>query len=399
MCRKNGLWWMGVSLVAVLAVGFLSGCEKTEPSSKKPAPAAAMPEVKPTVVEEPAEPPILEPAMPADAKPEVTPEPKAEAKPATPPAQPTAEIKAPLGLPPVPIPDDNPMTAEKIELGKLLYFDGRVSKDGKISCATCHDPKMAWAERTPTSKGIGGQVGQRNSPTVINAAYATSQFWDGRAKTLEEQAVGPVGNPIEMGHSMAAVVEHFNKIPEYQQRFQKVFGTGVTEEGFAKAVAAFERTVLSGNSPYDKFKAGDEKALSDAQKKGMELFMEDCATCHAPPLFSNYKFYCAGVGLDKAKPDEGLKTISGKDRDRGKFRVPPLREVANTAPYYHDGSVATLDDAVALMMAGGTKNAAVSPMLKGLAEEKYTPEDKKNLVEFLKSLSGEYSIVEPPKLP
>lgn len=422
MCRKNDRWLMGVSLVAILAAVFLAGCEKTQkkpaaPAAKPPVEQPATPETKPAAVETPAEPPALQPAMPAadekksDAKEEVKPEPKAEpktepkpepkaeAKPAMAPAQPTVEIKAPLGLPPVPIPSDNAMTAEKIELGRLLYFDARVSKDGKISCATCHDPKMAWAEHTPTSKGIHEQVGQRNSPTVINAAYATSQFWDGRAKTLEEQSVGPVGNPIEMGHSMAAVVEHFNKIPGYQERFKKVFGTGVTEEGFAKAVAAFERTVLSGNSPYDKFKAGDEKAISDAQKKGMDLFMEDCATCHAPPLFSNYKFYCAGVGLDKEKPDEGLKTVTGKDRDRGKFRTPPLREVANTAPYFHDGSAATLEDAVALMMAGGTKNPAVSPMLKGLAEEKYTPDDKKNIVEFLKALSGEYPIVEPPKLP
>ena len=258
---------------------------------------------------------------------------------------------------------------------------------------------MAWAEHTPTSKGIDGHVGQRNSPTVINAAYATSQFWDGRAKTLEEQSVGPVGNPIEMGHSMAAVVEQFNKIPEYQTRFQKVFGTGVTEEGFAKAVAAFERTVLSGNSPYDKFKAGDEKALTDAQKKGMDLFMEDCNTCHKAPLFSNYLFYSAGVGMKKEKPDEGRKVVTGKDRDRGKFRTPPLREVANTAPYFHDGSAATLEDAVALMMAGGTDDPDVSPMLKGLREEKFTPEDRKNVVEFLKALSGEYPIIEPPKLP
>ena len=157
---------------------------------------------------------------------------------------------------------------------------------------------------------------------MINAAYATSQFWDGRAKTLEEQSVGPVGNPIEMGHSMPAMVAQFDKIADYHDRFQKVFGTGVTEEGFAKAVAAFERTILSGNSPYDKFKAGDQKALSDAQKKGMDLFMEDCNTCHRAPLFSNYLFYSAGVGMKKAKPDEGRKDVTGKDRDRGKFRTP-----------------------------------------------------------------------------
>jgi cytochrome c peroxidase len=394
-----------------MLLGSFWGCQESK-SPKKPSPPAAKQSTEPKSVEAPTEEktepkpevkPEPKPEVKPEPKPEVKPEPKPEARPEPKPeaqaATPASEVKVPLGLPPLPTAADNPMTAEKIELGKLLYFDARVSKDGNISCATCHDPKMAWAEHTPASKGFGGHVGQRNSPTVINAAYATSQFWDGRAKTLEEQSVGPVGNPIEMGHSMAAVVEQFNKIPEYQTRFQKVFGTGVTEEGFAKAVAAFERTVLSGNSPYDKFKAGDEKALTDAQKKGMDLFMEDCNTCHKAPLFSNYLFYSAGVGMKKEKPDEGRKVVTGKDRDRGKFRTPPLREVANTAPYFHDGSVATLEDAVALMMAGGADDPDVSPMLKGLREEKFAPEDRKNVVEFLKALSGEYPIIEPPKLP
>ncbi len=321
------------------------------------------------------------------------------------PEQPGAEESAalpevPLGLPPVPILDDNPMTLAKVELGKLLYFDKRVSKDGTISCATCHDPQMAWAEHTPTSEGINHQKGPANSPTVINAAYATSQFWDGRAATLEEQAVGPVGNPIEMGHSMEAVVASFAKIPEYEKRFQEVFGTGVTEDGFAKAVAAFERTVLSGNSPYDKFtKGGDEKALNEAQKRGLALFDDNCATCHAPPLFSNYRFINAGVGMDKETPDEGRKAVTGDDKDVGKFRVPALREVANTHPYFHDGSTSTLEEAVALMAGGGKDNPNLSGMMRIVREAKLTEEDQKDLVEFLKALSGEYPVIEPPEMP
>jgi cytochrome c peroxidase len=308
--------------------------------------------------------------------------------------------KVPLGLPAVPIPDDNPMTPEKVELGKLLYFDKRVSKDGTVSCATCHDPKMAWAEHEPTSTGIGHQVGQRNSPTVINAAYATSQFWDGRAASLEEQAVGPVQNPIEMGHSMEAVVQAFAKIPEYQERFQKVFGTGVTEQGFAKAVAAFERTVLSGNSPYDRYQDGEQDALSDAQKRGLELFdTAGCADCHAPELFSNYRFFNAGVGMDKDPPDEGRKAVTEKDTDLGKFRVPALREVENTAPYFHDGSVKTLEEAVALMAGGGKDNPNLSGMMKAVRDAELTEQDQKDLVEFLKALSGEFPIIEPPELP
>ncbi len=306
----------------------------------------------------------------------------------------------PLGLPELTIPEDNPMTPEKIELGRLLYFDKRVSSDGTVSCATCHDPKMAWAEHRATSAGIAGAdghplVGNRNSPTVINAAYAPNQFWDGRAATLEEQAVGPVGNAVEMGSSMDNVVLSFNKIEGYKERFQKVFGTDVTEEGFAKAVAAFERTILSGNSPYDKYKAGDEDALTEAQKRGMATFDEYCAVCHAPPIFSNFQFYNAGVGADLPEPDKGRMEVTGKERDMGRMRVPALREVANTQPYFHNGSVETLEEAVALMANGGQDNPNLSALFKGIRGE-VTEEDQADLVEFLKALSGEYPIIEPP---
>lgn len=305
--------------------------------------------------------------------------------------------KIPLGLPPLPIPEDNPMTPEKVELGKLLYFDKRVSKDGSVSCATCHDPTMAWAEREPTSKGIHKQVGGRNSPTVINAAYAPRQFWDGRAGSLEEQATGPVENPIEMGNTMENVVSQLAKIPGYEERFQKAFGTGVTKEGFAKAIAAFERTVLSGDSPFDRFNQGDQRALSEAQQRGWELFQDNCQVCHAPPLFSNYGYFNAGVGMDKPKPDEGRKDVTKRESDRGKFRVPPLREVANTAPYFHDGSAKTLEEAVALMAAGGKDNPNLARQLKAVREAKLTEADCRDLVEFLKALSGKYPIIDPPK--
>ena len=297
----------------------------------------------------------------------------------------------PLGLPELPVPKDNPQTPEKIALGKKLYFDTRLSKDGTISCATCHDPEMAWTEHRATSKGIGDQIGGANSPTVINAAYAKKQFWDGRADSLEEQALGPIENPIEMGHDLDVLVKELAKIPEYKDGFQEVFGTGVTKDGIAKAIASFERTVLSGNSPYDQFKAGDKDALTKSQKRGMELFEDlGCATCHAPPLFSNYGYYNAGVGMDKEKPDEGRKDVTGRDRDLGKFRVPALREVADTGPYFHDGSVATLEKAVALMAGGGKDNANLSGMLKSIGDEKLSEQDKKDILEFLKALSGEY---------
>jgi len=310
-----------------------------------------------------------------------------------------ADTALPLGLPPLPVVADNPITPEKVELGKLLYFDQRVSLDNTISCATCHDPHAAWAEHTPTSKGIRGQLGGRNAPSVINAAYATSQFWDGRAKTLEDQAVGPVGNPIEMGHSMAAVVQRLQKIPDYRRRFQEVFGSDVTEKGFAQAIAAFERTVLSGNSAYDRYKAGDKTALNEAQQRGLERFTQNCASCHAPPLFSNYRFCNAGVGMDREKPDVGRKAVTGKESDTGKFRVPGLREVANLYPYFHDGSVEKLEDAVALMADGGKDNPHLANQFRTIRQAGLTPQDRSDLVQFLKALSGTFPVIDPPSLP
>ncbi len=365
------------------------------PESKPAAeekPAAAAMEAKPAAEEKPAAPAEEKPTAPAEEKPAA---PAAEEKPAAAAGGPVGtpvEPKIPLGLPKLPIPEDNPLTKEKIALGKKLYFDKRLSKDGTISCATCHDPAKAWAEHSPTSTGIGGAVGGANSPTVINAAYAGPQFWDGRATGLEEQALGPIENPIEMGHKLVVCCAELTVIEEYKAGFEKAFGTPeVTSDRIAKAIASFERTVLSGNSPYDKSMAGDKSALNDAQKRGMELFESaGCAACHSEPLFSNYRFFNAGIGMAKEKPDEGRKAVTKKDSDLGKYRVAPLREVANTAPYFHDGSVATLEEAVKVMAQGGIPNNNLSPMMKAVGDEKLSEENIKDLVEFLKALSGEY---------
>jgi cytochrome c peroxidase len=199
-----------------------------------------------------------------------------------------------------------------------------------------------------------------------------------------------------MGNKMEAVVEAFSKIPEYQERFQKAFGTGVTKEGFAKAIAAFERTVLSGDSAYDRFEKGDQNALTDAQKRGWEIFRSNCSTCHTQPLFSNYLFFNAGVGMEGPNPDEGRKKVTSQDSDLGKFRVPALRNVADTAPYFHDGSAAKLEDAVGLMARGGKDNKNLSKMLKSVRESNLGDKEQKDLVEFLKALSGKYPVIEPP---
>jgi len=310
------------------------------------------------------------------------------------------KIDVPQGLPEVPVPDDNPMSAEKVALGKMLYFDKRLSKDGTISCATCHDPSTAWAEHTPTSTGINKAVGGANSPSVANAAYGKTQFWDGRAASLEEQALGPIENPKEMGHNLDDLVPQLNAIPGYKEAFQAAFGTDVTKEGIANAIAAFERTILKGNSAYDKFNAGDESALTDVQKKGMQLFKDlNCPTCHGGEMFSRYGFHNAGIGSDKETPDAGRKAVTNDDADMGKYRVPSLRNVADTAPYFHDGSCPSLEDAVKIMATGGIANDNLAGTLKKIAEKKVSDEDIAAIVEFLKSLSGENPSVDPPTLP
>lgn len=369
MNRTRFILPAGLSCTVILVAAWTPGCRKTE-----------------------------HPATPATK----TAEPAEQAEPTTRPAHPTAQLPAvPLGLPPVPVPTDNPITAEKIELGKMLYFDKRLSKDGTVACVTCHDPRTGWTERRAVSEGIGKQLGGRNSPTVINAAYMPVQFWDGRANSLEEQALGPIENPIEMGNQMEVVVADLAKIPEYKQRFKDVFGTEeITKDAIAKAIATFERTVLSGDSPYDRYQAGDQAALNEAQKRGLAIFTGKgtCDTCHAPPTFSNGRFYNAGVDAAKPKPDEGRRKVTGQQADLGKFRVPSLREIANTAPYFHDGSAETLQDAVALMASGGKDNPNLSGVLKSVREANLTEQDRNDLVEFLKALSGKYPMVEPPKL-
>ncbi|HPA47006.1 MAG TPA: cytochrome c peroxidase [bacterium] len=314
-------------------------------------------------------------------------------------AQTPYEIQVPLGLRPVPIPTDNPMTVEKVELGKMLYFDKRLSRKKDISCATCHIPEYAYAEPKPVSEGIDGQKGDRNAPTVINTAYMSTMFWDGREPDLEHQAGGPVENPIEMGASMIDVAADLNTIPEYQKSFQQVFGAPASKDTITKAIAAFERTILSGNSPYDRFGNGDSKALSAKAKAGYELFKGKalCVTCHTPPLFTGASFYNAGVGMDKENPDLGRMKVTGLESDKGAFRAPALREIANTAPYFHDGSIKNLEDAVLFMACGGQDNPNLFPIFRAMPQ--LTPDEIGQLVEFMKALSGEYPVVKEPKLP
>lgn len=303
------------------------------------------------------------------------------------------EYPLPLGIPELIIPEDNPITPEKVALGKKLYFDKRLSLDDTVSCATCHDPEKAFADAAPVSTGIKGQKGRRSAPTVLNAALYDLQFWDGRAPTLEEQAKQPITNPIEMGMpSHDALVEKLKGIEEYRQDFQKTFGEEITIDNIVKAIASFERTLIAGNSPFDRFMyGGDEKAISDLAKKGLEVFREKgrCLTCHefigSFALFTDNKFHNIGVGMDKPEPDLGRYEVTKEDKDKGAFKTPTLRNIALTAPYMHDGSKATLEEVVDLYDKGGEPNLHLSGEIRPL---KLTEEEKKALVEFMKSLTS-----------
>ncbi|MCA9144359.1 MAG: c-type cytochrome [Planctomycetaceae bacterium] len=310
------------------------------------------------------------------------------------------ELQYPLGLKRMPIPETNELTAAKIELGKQLYFDPRLSRDDTVSCASCHDPKKGWSNGDHFATGVRGQRGGRSAPTIINSGYSYFQFWDGRAIMLEGQALGPIQNPIEMDLTLEECVAKLNAIEGYRKQFQAVFGTDVDSVGMAKAIASFERTVLSGNAPHDKFKAGDEKALSAAAQRGSKLFFgkANCSACHAGPNFSDFAFHNIGVGMDKSEPDVGRFSETQMLGDRGSFKTPTLREIARTAPYMHDGSVKTLEDVVEYYDKGGFANPQLDEELFPL---KLTPEQKADLVTFLKEgLSSEdYPDIEPPTLP
>lgn len=310
------------------------------------------------------------------------------------------DAKPPRGLVAVPVPKDNPSTPEKIELGKQLYFDKRLSGDNMVACASCHDPKLGWSNSDKTAVGIGGQRGGRSSPTVLNTAYQAFQFWDGRAKTLEEQAVGPIANPIEMNLPLDKAVEKIGAIKGYQEQFQKVFGEPVTIENIGKALATFERTIVSGESAYDHFRAGDESALSIQAREGMQLFFgrANCSSCHSGPNFTDNGFHNIGVSFTNEQPDFGRYAISKIVGDKGGFKTPSLREIARTAPYMHDGSLATLEEVVDYYAKGGTPNDYLDEELFPL---KLNADQKAALVTFLKEglASKSYPDVEPPKLP
>ncbi len=317
----------------------------------------------------------------------------------------SADVVAPW--PPLPpqaaAPADNPTTPAKVELGKKLYFDPRISLDGTISCNSCHNVMEAGDDDRAKSGGVHGQRGGRSSPTVYNAAFLTVQFWDGRAATLEEQAKGPIVNPVEMGaKDHAAVVSRIAQIPAYGAEFDAVFGKGgLTIDNFAKAIAAYERTLITPDSPYDRYARGDEGALTDQQKRGLQTVLATgCTACHSgtafagPPLPAGQGFYqkvplIPGSAYDakySLTNDPGREQATKNPADRNMWRVPSWRNVSLTAPYFHNGSVATLDEAVRVM--------AKIQLGKDLEDAQVA-----DIVAFLESLTGKFPEQTMPRLP
>jgi cytochrome c peroxidase len=308
-------------------------------------------------------------------------------------------IELPLGLQAdaIYVPEENPLSKAKVELGRLLYFETRISKDKTLSCASCHNPWHGFAEPRATSQGVGGLFGKRNSPTVINRLFSKEQFWDGRAADLEAQAHGPLTNPIEMAMpSHDEVVKRLTAIPGYAPLFEKAFGSKeITMARAAQAIASYERTVVSGNSAYDRYQAGQKDALSAEAVRGLALFngKANCVTCHAGFNFTDESYHNLGVGMTGKDPDVGRFAETKAESEKGAFKTPTLRNIVQTPPYMHDGSEPTLLAVVAFYDKGGNPNPTLAKEVQPL---KLTAQEKQDLVAFMEALTGDVENLVPP---
>lgn len=295
----------------------------------------------------------------------------------------------------IPFPPDNAYTPERAALGKMLFFDSRLSRDKNLSCASCHNPSFGWEVPFATAIGAGGKPLGRHAPTALNQAWSKNLFWDGRAPTLEAQARGPIEAAVEMDLPLATAVTRLKEVQGYVAAFGKAYPKeGLTEATVLKAIATFERTIVTGDTPFDRFIRGDRKALSDEARRGFGLFAgkAGCSACHSGWNFTDDKFH--DIGLQTG--DAGRRALSNDAADQHAFKTPSLREIAARAPYMHHGEVATLEAVLAHYIAGGQRRPSLSPLMKPLS---LTPQDVQDLLAFMRSLSSPHATQVMPNLP
>lgn len=301
------------------------------------------------------------------------------------------------------IPAENPITLEKAALGWRLFFDKRLSGDGSRSCYSCHLNEKGLTDGLPKGTGAYGKALARHTPTLWNIGYHAEWYWDGRAKTLEKQALA-AWKLANMGAKdpqkdeiRADVLAKLNSVAGYKAQFQKVFGGPATDENVSQALATYMRTIISRDTPYDRWQRGDAKAVSDGAKRGWDVFQKaKCTNCHSGVFFTDLQFHNVGIGMKAEKPDIGRLAQTKIEKDTGAFKTPTLRDVSDSAPYFHDGSVATLEEAVKLLVGGGIDNPHLDKV--NLQPATLTDAEVKDLIEFLKSLD-EPATLPVPKLP
>ncbi|WP_455210944.1 cytochrome-c peroxidase [Kaarinaea lacus] len=291
-----------------------------------------------------------------------------------------------------PSPNNKPLDPKKVALGKMLFFDPRLSGNGTMSCATCHNPALGWSDGLPTGRGHEGMVLERATPTIINVAYNKIFMWDGREKSLESQATGPIVNPNEMHNTVDNMIKTLKGIPGYVKAFNDAFyGLGINVSRYRTAIAQFQRSVVVQNSPFDRWIRGDASAMTAQQVRGFELFRNpgkgNCMVCHRPPNFTDNGFHNIGLpSFGENNPDLGRHDEVKVDMTRGAFKTPPLRNIAQTAPYFHDGSAKTLGEVIDHYISGGVVQSNLSP---NMIKPNLTKQDKQDLVAFLEALTGE----------
>jgi len=300
---------------------------------------------------------------------------------------------------PMEIPGDNPLTPEKAALGRQLFFDERLSGDGTKSCYSCHVCEKGLTDGLAKAVGAFGKNLPRSSPTLWNIGYHKEFYWDGRSPSLEKQALA-AWTGANMGAKADEIVAKLNKIEGYHAQFHKVFGSDATADNVVKAIAAFERTIITGDTPWDYMRShsGDESKMSPDVQRGWHIFQAiKCNNCHDGVLFTDFQYHNVGIGMDQKEPDVGRFKVTNNPKDTGAFKTPTLRDIAKSAPYFHDGSAATLEDAVDVMLGGGKDNPYLDKT--NMQPHKLLPDQRADLIAFLKSLSVTNCTLTKPPLP